>query len=157
MPPVNKITKQLSELPITNFCNKVFSIVSIVTVPLIAGAVIMMAMQDPGVHAVSMLNIPVLHLDSDNRRYVTPQIQLDMKVLKAHYTAVLKNSSGEVAYQWPEIVMDNPKHLLGPSLSYKIPKLPTGEYTLLVHINYLVNPLSGNSLDIVLAKLYINE
>lgn len=157
MPPVKQLTEHIGRLHVTKVCNKIFSIVSVITVPIIFGAVLMMALQDPGVHAVSMLNIPVLHLDGDNKRYVTPQLQLDMKVLKAHYVAVLKDSKGDAVYTWPTIVMDRPDHLLGPALSYKIPKLPAGEYTLAVHIEYLVNPLSGGNLDIVLAKLYISE
>lgn len=144
---------------VSNFCGSLLTVSSMICVPMIFGASLLMATQRPPIENISLKqnSIPsvVVHAGSEEPFQVTSPIILDAHVMKAKFMAVLLDDKDRKIYSWPVVESDNPGTLLGNS-TYRIPStLLPGDYTLHVQVIYKVNPLVEGQVRTDIARVIV--
>lgn len=143
------------------FVEKVFRVASMICVPAIFGATLVMATQRPPIENIALKqnSIPTITVKEGLREsfQVTSPIVLDAQVMRARFMAVLRDARGANVYVWPIIEAENPMTLMGGT-SYRMPSsLPPGEYTLHVQVIYKLNPLVSGQVRTDIARVVITN
>lgn len=144
---------------LSEFVGKVFRVASMICVPAIFGASLVMAAQRPPIENIALKqnSVPTIVVQEGRSEpfQVTSPIILNAQVMKARFLAILRNDKGETVYVWPVLESENPMTLLGGS-TYRIPStLPVGEYTLHVQVIYKLNPLVSGQVRTDIARVVI--
>lgn len=142
---------------VSKFFASVLSVSSMICVPAIFGASLVMATQRPPIENIALKqnSIPTVEVEAGNPIQVTSPIILDAQVMRARFMAVLRDDTGTTVYVYPVIESDNPMTLMGGS-TYRIPStLLPGAYTLHVQVIYKLNPLVSGQVRTDIARVVV--
>lgn len=142
---------------VSKFFASVLSVSSMICVPAIFGASLVMATQRPPIENIALKqnSIPTIEVEAGYPIQVTSPIILNAQVMRARFLAILRDENGNTVYVWPVLESDNPMTLMGGS-TYRIPStLPTGVYTLHVQVIYKVNPLVSGQVRTDIARVVV--
>lgn len=144
---------------VSQFFGSVLSVASMICVPAIFGASLVMATQRPPIENIALKqnSIPTVEVHAGDPVQVTSPIILNAQVMRARFLAILRDENGNTVYVWPVLESDNPMTLMGGS-TYRIPStLLPGVYTLHVQVIYKLNPLVSGQVRTDIARVVVTN
>lgn len=137
------------------FANHGFSVISMVTVPAIAGMAIYWGLQNPSHIKVMASSNFAVNAQAGSITRVSSQVRMQAVGHQVAYRLKLVDDTGDVKYTYPNVVIGDDQLKLD-EVKIKLPDtIQPGAYSLVADMEYLINPIKSNSMQIELAHIEI--
>lgn len=137
-----------------NVINSIWSLASMVAVPVLAAGAAFMLLEQPSITAIDKTNGgPTVVVAQTTPAYLSSPVHLSSDVRRAAFNTYIKDQHGNVVFKYPQFITETP----GQNVSFKLPLLPEGTYYVRTKITYQLNPLKNAELDVGVARVVVEN
>jgi hypothetical protein len=135
--------------------DSIFAVCSLVAVPTLVISTIAWSVQPASNVRVSAPHTSWVNLEQGSSTKLEPKISMRVSGPKVIYNLQLMDMAGNLAYRYPQTVVDKDDLKLD-TVNVKLPDtIIPGEYSLVAYVRYLGNPIQTNSVQFDLAHISV--